>query len=134
MQSIVETKGNIPLRKRAGGAFVPSGNKEYVELKENNTKKITHVNKQKHREHQKNTKVEREQYTVERHTYRRRKVHDRIHHTGDQVDPQPNLPLEMCYIHDKNKLDINGLGVILILVGLKADPLHQQDNVIFLYR
>lgn len=39
MQSIVETKGNIPLRKRAGGAFVPTGNKEYVELKENNTKK-----------------------------------------------------------------------------------------------
>ena len=30
--------GNIPLRKRAGGAFVQTGNKEYVELKESNTK------------------------------------------------------------------------------------------------
>lgn len=30
--------GNIPLRKRAGGAFVQTGNKEYVELKESNKK------------------------------------------------------------------------------------------------
>lgn len=30
--------GNIPLRKRAGGAFVQTGNKEYVEVKESNKK------------------------------------------------------------------------------------------------
>lgn len=37
--------GNIPLRKRAGGAFVQTGNKEYVELKESNTKtQRIHVN------------------------------------------------------------------------------------------
>lgn len=39
--------GNIPLRKRAGGAFVQTGNKEYVELKESNKKKHrTHVNRE----------------------------------------------------------------------------------------
>lgn len=44
--------GNIPLRKRAGGAFVQTGNKEYVELKESNKttkntcKQRTHVENQ----------------------------------------------------------------------------------------
>lgn len=39
--------GNIPLRKRAGGAFVQTGNKEYVELKESHTKtQRIHVNRE----------------------------------------------------------------------------------------
>lgn len=35
--------GNIPLRKRAGGAFVQTGYKEYVKLKER--KQRSHVNR-----------------------------------------------------------------------------------------
>lgn len=42
--------GNIPLRKRAGGAFVPTGEKEYVELKESNTTGQNRT-EQKHRIH-----------------------------------------------------------------------------------
>jgi hypothetical protein len=30
-----------------------------------------------------------------------------------------------------NKLDINDLGTILILVGLRADPLHQDKTMAF---
>jgi len=43
--------GNIPLRKRAGGAFVQTGNKEYVELKESNTK-TKNTGKQRKKTHQ----------------------------------------------------------------------------------
>lgn len=56
--------GNIPLRKRAGGAFVQTGNKEYVELKESN-KKACKQRKQKHHKRKKinrNTKIMCENY------------------------------------------------------------------------
>ncbi len=49
--------GNIPLRKRAGGAFVQTGNKEYVELKESNKKtkntckqRTKNINKKKNKQ------------------------------------------------------------------------------------
>lgn len=46
-----QTTGNIPLRKRAGGAFVQTGNKEYVELnnikkQQQNNRRQRHVNKE----------------------------------------------------------------------------------------